>query len=73
MALPRIPLPCHFSSEGGGQEEMSPYFPPGHGELADWSGDCMIDNLAGLPRRLPDSPEEREVLVLIAQVDVVVD
>ena len=73
MALPRATLPCHFSSEGGGQEEMSPYFPPGHGELAEWSGDCVIDNLAGLPRRPPDSPEERERLVLIAGGRTVVD
>lgn len=48
---------------------MGPYFPSGHRELADWSGDSVIDNVAGLPRRQPDSPEEQEVLVLIAQVD----
>ncbi len=48
---------------------MSPYFPSGHRELADWSGDCMTDNTAVLHRSLPDSPEEREILVLIAQVD----
>lgn len=56
-----------FQLRGGGEEEMSPYFPSGHRELADWSGDCVIDNL---PRRLPDSPEEREVLGPIAQVDM---
>lgn len=32
---------------------MSPYFPSGDLELADWSGDHMTDNLAGLPCRLP--------------------
>lgn len=32
---------------------MSLHFPPGDRELADWSDVHMIDNLSGLPRRLP--------------------
>lgn len=64
-----VPLPCHFSSERGG-EEMNPYFPSGQRELADWSGDCVTDSLVGLEHRLPDSPEERQVLVLTTQMDI---
>lgn len=63
---------CHAISVLRKGEEMGPYFPSGHRELADWSGDSVIDNVAALPRRQPDSPEEREAMVLIAQVDKVV-
>lgn len=49
---------------------MSPYFPSGDLELADWSGDHMIGNLAGLPCRLPYCLEEQDTLALIAQVNI---
>lgn len=61
-------LPCHFIWGGAGGNE--PLFPSGQRELADWSGECMIDNLVGSPHRLPDSREEWEVLVVIAQMDM---